>query len=319
MVGSRLRSGGILTLVVVFTAPAFGGWRSFPTPTTKDINAVKVVSAGEAWAVGYWGEILHYANGSWTIYHNWMTPFLQDVDFNAPNFGVAVGADGSCAFFRGSSWVWEGITSNRDMYAVGIPRNQTEEAWAAGENGELWRWYGGVWTRVNLNTTHNIHDLFWSATGYDGWLVGDLGLCYHNSGSGWVDVNILGTTTHFYCINALAANNVWVGGAGGKLYHWEGVAWAPVATPTAKAIREMAFNGPTDGWAVCDGGVILHYNGVEWSAVTSTPPTAADFSGLSMWSAQSGWAVGGDGTIYEYRNYPNVTPSSLGRVKAALR
>jgi photosystem II stability/assembly factor-like uncharacterized protein len=308
-------------LLALVAAAAFGGWTQYNSPTTKDINAVDMVSATEAWSVGYWGEILRLSEGTWSIYYTWPATYLQDVDFNSPSWGIAVGSAGNCCTYNGSSWTSTGIPVNADFYAVGLPPNQTTEAWAGGINANLWRWFGGVWTKVTLSGANNraIHDIFWTSSGYDGWLVGDAGLCYHNYGSGWVPVNILGTTTSFYCIYALSSNNVWVGGSGGKLYHWEGITWSPVATPTNQAIREMAFTSPTTGWAVCDGGVVIKYNGVSWATVVISPSSPDSFSGLNLWDPNMGWAVGANGQIYRYASDDSVAPASLGTIKALLR
>jgi len=299
-------------------ALASSGWIKYPnSPTAKDINAVKMLTPTNGWAVGYWGEILRYSGGEWFIFFTWPTQYLQDVDFSYADFGFAVGYQGVAIRFDGTSWVENSIPSTANFYAVGVPPTQRDVAWAAGSNGNLWKWSGGVWTRVILATTRDLHDIYWESP-TNGWMCGNVGTVYRSDGSIWTAVSAF-TTTNFYCIYALSPYNVWVGGDNGQLWHYEGVSWARVYTPVNTTIREMAFNSPTDGWAVCDGGKIIHYNGVNWAEVEAKPPTTESFSGLNMPNEQTGWAVGKNGTIYEYRNYPGVEPSSLGRVKATLQ
>ena len=162
-----------------------------------------------------------------------------------------------------------------------------------------------------------LHDVHFSGPD-DGWLCGNNGKVYHFAESAWSQISAA-TTTNFHCIYALSENNVWAGGGSGRIFHYEGVSWVRVATPTTTAIREMAFTSPTEGWAACDDGVILHYDGVSWKKFDVSPATSESFSGLYMVDGKHGWAVGTNGVIYEYRNFPSVTPASVGRIKALMR
>lgn len=300
---------------------ASSGWIAYEnSPTTKDINAVTMLNANNGWAAGYWGEILRYRNGIWTINYTVDTEYLQDIDFGLASFGLTVGADGNGAVFNGTNWKPAAIPTSADMWGLCIPPGQNSVAWAVGGAGNVWRWSGGAngyWSRWNLGTTVPLHDVNFSSP-TDGWLCGNTGRVFHFAGDKWTAVNAT-TTANFHCIYALSANNVWAGGTGGNLFHYEGVSWVRTATPTTAIIREMAFNGPTDGWAVCDTGVVLRYNGVEWTKVETNPPTTQDFSGMCMVNTQTGWAVGKNGTIYQYRNFPGVAPTSLGKVKALFQ
>ncbi len=297
---------------------ATSGWTEYKnSPTNKDINAVTFVNANSGWAVGYWGIILRFLNGRWTLNAIWATDYLQDVDFGNANFGMAVGYQGSGAVYNGKKWLSANLPETRNMWGVTIPPGQNSVAWAVGALGRVYRWSGGPngsWSRVNIGVTAGLHDVFFSSE-TDGWLCGNAGKIYHFTGSKWSAVNAPAAVP-FFCIYALSPNNVWVGGANGKLYHYEGVKWTPVYTPTTAGIREMAFTGPTSGWAACDEGVMLRYDGVEWRLAETKPPATRSFSGLFMLSAQQGWAVGKEGMIYKYRNFPGVEPTSLGRVKA---
>lgn len=303
----------LAAIVLLAAAVSANNWQRRPAITNKDINAVDMVTTDNGWAVGYWGEIMHYNGSAWSIYYTWPISYLQDVDFETADFGVAVGASGEAAVFNGSSWSSAVIPSTSNFYAVGIPLGQTNVAWACGSSGHLWKRQNGVWTRTTLSTSANLHDIYWSSE-TDGWLCGDSGRVYHYTGGSWSAVSF-STTANFYCIYALGPTNVWVGGSNGSLYHYEGVTWAPVATPTNKAIREMSFQGPTAGWAVCDGGSILRYNGISWSEVNIYPTTSLNFAGLNMPTGDDGWAVGQQGNMYHYYDNDAVVPSSLGKVK----
>jgi photosystem II stability/assembly factor-like uncharacterized protein len=309
----------VATVTAVGLAYASSGWLEHGSPTTKDINAVTFINDNSGWAVGYWGEILRYRNGRWNIFFTWPTEYFQDVSFGTANFGIAVGYRGSGAVFNGRVWRSASIETTRNIYGVAIPPGQNSVAWAVGERGRVFRWTGGVngaWSNWDIGTLAVLHDVHFSSAN-DGWLCGNNGKIFHFAESKWSAVNAA-TTTNFHAIHALSENNVWAGGGNGQIFHYEGVSWVRVASPTTAAIREMAFTGPTDGWAVCDGGTILHYDGVGWQKYPIKPPTSENFSGLYMVDARHGWAVGTKGIIYEYRNFPGVEPSSLGRIKALM-
>lgn len=314
-----------MTIVVAVTATACftyasSGWLQHKTPTEKDINAVTFVNDNNGWAVGYWGEILRYRNGRWVINYTWPTQYFQDVAFGTANFGLAVGYQGSGAVFNGVKWKFAGMPTNRNILGVVIPPGQNSVAWAVGERGTVFRWTGGnkgAWSRWDIGVLAVLHDVHFSNPD-DGWLCGNNGKVFHFANAKWTAVSAA-TTTNFFCIYALSENNVWAGGAGGYIFHYEGVSWVRVVTPTTAAIREMAFTAPTEGWAVCDDGVILRYDGVGWKKYETIPPTSESFSGLYMVDGTHGWAVGTTGTIYEYRNFPGVTPASVGRIKALMR
>jgi photosystem II stability/assembly factor-like uncharacterized protein len=313
----------ISIVVAMAVAASFGyassGWLEFNSPTGKDINAVTFVNDNNGWAVGYWGEILHYRNGRWNINFTWPTQYFQDVAFGTANFGLAVGYKGSGAVFNGTKWTAADLPTTRDIWGVAIPPGQNDVAWAVGARGNVFRWTGGVhgaWSAWDIGTLAALHDIHFSGPD-DGWLCGNGGKVFHFAAAEWTPASAA-TATNFYCIHALSENNVWAGGASGRIFHYEGINWVQVATPTTSAIREMGFTGPTDGWAACDDGVILHYDGVSWKTYETSPPTEQSFSGLYMFDATHGWAVGTNGTIYEYRNFPAVAPSSLGKIKALL-
>ena len=311
-------------VVAIVVAASFGyassGWLEFRSPTEKDINAVTFVNDNNGWAVGYWGEILRYRNGRWVINFTWPTQYFQDVAFGTANFGLAVGYKGSGAVFNGTKWNAADLPTTRNIWGVTIPPGQNLVAWAVGERGTVFRWTGGnkgAWSYWNIGTLAALHDVHFSSPD-TGWLCGNNGRVYRFSASEWTAASAV-TATNFYCIHALSDNNVWAGGASGRIFHYEGVSWVQVATPTTAAVREMAFTGPTEGWAACDDGVMLHYDGVSWKKYDTTPPTGESFSGLYMVNGAHGWAVGTKGTIYEYRNFPSVTPTSIGKIKALMQ
>ncbi|UCH78834.1 MAG: hypothetical protein JSU81_02470 [Candidatus Coatesbacteria bacterium] len=284
-------------------------------PTEGDINAVALHDAENGWAVGEWGNILRLQEGGWSLFKTWPTQALYGVAFGGPAFGMTVGYRGAACYFDGTRWFAANIPTTQNMFAVAVPPGQNSVAWAVGANGNVWRW-SGAWSRWNSGTTYNLRDVHFTGP-TEGWLCGDAGRVYYFNGT-WVPVNAP-TAADFYCIHGLSAADVWVGGTNGTLYHYDGAAWARVHTPTGETIRDLSFLRATAGWAACDGGTILQYKYGQWNKESTNPPTRENFNGICMASVGKGWAVGGGGTIYEYRRFPEVSPTSLGRVKALFK
>jgi|GEM_PF-1153152 len=46
-----------------------GQWASVPSPTSRSLNAIQMLSPTEGWAVGDAGTILHYQDGVWSVYN----------------------------------------------------------------------------------------------------------------------------------------------------------------------------------------------------------------------------------------------------------
>ena len=80
------------------------------------------------------------------------------------------------------------------------------------------------------------------------------------------------------------------------------------------------YPSPSDGWGVTYTNRVYHWSDSGFSDVLVFDGVVRD---LDMIDGQSGWAVGGDGTglpkLWRYRSNPNITPTSLGRVKALFR
>src|SRR5688500_7265216 len=115
-----------------------------------DLTRVAALTSSEAWAVGHWGEMLHYAGGAWSKVQlpGTGTTHFYDVSFWSQNGGWAAG--GYRAYhYNGTSWVERseglgfGVASIYAVAAVG-----PNEAWASGyiaNRQAFMRWDGTRW------------------------------------------------------------------------------------------------------------------------------------------------------------------------------
>jgi len=104
-----------------------------------------------------------------------------------------------------------------------------------------------------------------------------------------------------------------VGATGGKIYRTEdeGATWVGYAAGTTETLRAVALSG-NSGLAVGDKGTIVaSSDGKAWSTVTSG--VTVDLYGVTLQSAQDGWAVGEGGTLLRTKDGgQSWTPQSPG-------
>ena len=86
------------------TANAQGSWSTVTSPTTNPLESVFMVSAGEGWAVGGSGTILHYSGGSWNIVTSPTTNMLYSAFMVTASDGWVVGESGTILHYTGGSW-----------------------------------------------------------------------------------------------------------------------------------------------------------------------------------------------------------------------
>jgi hypothetical protein len=88
-------------------------------------------------------------------------------------------------------------------------------------------------------------------------------------------------------------------------------------------VRMQCYTSPSDGWGLTSYSRIYHWaGGVLMPSVTLD----GDLSDLDMVSATEGWAGGHKTkngirtpTLWHYFDYEDITPTSLGRVKAVFK
>jgi Carboxypeptidase regulatory-like domain len=288
-----------------------------PGPYFLDLNGVDVISATDAWAVGY----CDVKNGNWrTLTMHW----------------------------DGSSWAVVGSPSpdpniNRLFGVVGLSGG---EAWAVGHarDGSLaLHRTGGDWVQtmtVNEGTGDNFLTGISVRASNDIWAVGNAqrqSLTLHYDGASWA---VVPSPNRQYGIrlegvDAIAANDAWAVGWSGSgnfddenaALHWDGTSWSIVPTPQPGvgidklyAVEAIASNNV---WAVGfyeDANdqyrsLILHWNGSSWAIVEHDCDTYAGLTGLTFVSPTDGWAVG-DATTCHYNGTTwSLVPSPQPRIE----
>ncbi len=322
----------VLLAVGIFSFPGLLprlAGKGTPTPVSQKLppaglshyllNSIAMVSPDEGWAVGttllpqtpashsgleyVYGDpvILHYSQGHWRPVP---LPFHCQAGCHIVLHSIA-------------------MVSATEGWAVG---NSVLPPGADGiTSGFILHYTGGKWSVYGQRGSELSRVVISSAS--DGWIIGS-GI-YHYQGATWSQVNdpafapIIPQT-----ILAPSATNVWLVGAGPALpgstgfdgdaseiiLHYDGHRWTQVKSDLANSpISALAMVSPTEGWAVgcLSGGLGEHpahpekalveqYTQGRWQLAASFASSSGAYyclHGITLVSADEGWAVGSDGLI----------------------
>jgi hypothetical protein len=288
------------------------GWTGAPPlspgSTSNRLNGVTVLSACDAWAVGFQSDgttgktlIEHWDGASWTV-------------VPSPSPG---GVDDE---LRGVDAV-----SASSVWAVGSTSD------GSGERSLIEHWNGTRWNVVKSPSPGTAKNELWSvhaASAADVWAVGfassggkDQTLILRWTGHAWAQVSSPNPTgasrnNDLFGVTATSHTDVWAVGDGldpvtlaatSVILHWNGTRWSRVASPSpgqTTGLGSVAATSAGNAWAVGSTGkgetsaqdLILHWNGHSWATVASPRPGGTQsfnfLSGVTATSAGSALAVG---------------------------
>jgi hypothetical protein len=277
-----------------------------PGTHVNELQGVAVLSACDAWAVGFEGDdstrstdealIEHWDGRSWTV--------VPSPDpGNTKNELTSVRA-----------------ISPANVWAVGFFDN------GVGPRTLILHWNGKAWKRApspNPSDSEMLASVrFVSAK--DGWAVGsfndgtDRTLTLRWNGKAWkrVPSPSFMLNSSLNAVSAVSPRNVWAVGQTSSrtqlrtlILHWNGTRWSRVASPNAglfSGLTSAAATSATNVWAVGEllntlgnlQTLILHWNGTAWKRVSSPNPGGpARSNQLNAVTASSGTSARAVGTF----------------------
>lgn len=202
----------------------------------------------------------------------------------------------------------------------------TNDGWAVGDNGVIWRWNGSTWNAQTSGVTVALRAVEARASNF-ALAGGDDGTILLWNGSTWID-QIDGASPSFYSISLVpgTTTNGWAGADNGAVYQWNGTnftAAIPIAPGTAR-IRGLEIFSANLGWAVTGDGDnrIYQWNGGStsgsWPAVATGP---GPLHAIAAFSPSVAWVVGANGALMQYNGTTWTTigaPSSQTMNAVAL-
>jgi len=286
--------GGPRTVILHWNGTA---WKRVPSPghaSSTFLTSVAVISADDAWAVGYTSGptgkdalmILHWNGTTW-----------KQVPSPNPSAGT----------------VLDGVTAT-----------SADDAWAVGYTGMgpstcrrcatlILHWNGTTWKRVPSPnpSAGSVLDSVAATSAGNAWAVGytpslaGSTLILHWNGKTWRRVPSPNPAAGVLeSVAAASARSAWAVGyshGGTLILHWNGKTWrrVPSPNPAAGVLESVAAASAHSAWAAGNTGggntMILHWNGTAWEQVRSPNPTPGhgeNLTGVAATSARNAWVVG---------------------------
>ena len=327
----------VLALAVILISPlsAAGqdGWTwQNPLPQGNNLNGIWGSSAGNIFAVGDAGTIIHSDGTAWSTMSSSITGTLRDVWGSSATNVFAVGEGGTIARYDGTAWIAMsgGVTntlnsvwgsSGSDVFAVGeagtilhydgagwspmaggggslvgVWGNSGSDVFAIAATGAVLHYDGASWNTVPTDTSAvsaSITAIWGSSEGIVAATDGWGSPILRYTGTAWESIGSFGPA---YGIWGTSAADIFVVGYNGELEHFNGSDWT--YTPTGSpGLNAVWGSGSNNVFAVGLSGTILHYDGTSWTNISSvTNKFLYDIWGSSGTDV---FAVG-EGTILHY-------------------
>jgi len=309
-------------------------WAGRPSTTTLTLRSVAFAAAGNVWAVGDSGIMLHSSDTglTWAEGAPRAGDDLLAVRFRSASVGLAVGRNGLLLMTDdgGVSWVRRDVGVNFDLYDVATAPSGA--VWTVGELTILRSTDGGgIWTLQPSGTPvlPTMMDITFPDAGH-GFAVGHGGLIMSTSdgGESWVTLRRgarLNPTEWFRAVRFLDARHGWVAGMTGPPYFERGVLlhtddggfkWTvrvfnDDTPPSFDRVRDFVFVDSSVGYILSRTEVYKTTDGgVVWEPTFI--PTITALNTICFPYADTGWAAGDNGVIYKTvnggRNWTDQTP-----------
>jgi hypothetical protein len=242
-------------------------WSEVPELEWRATLDVYGFGAGDVWAVGPAGRILHFDGTAWS----------------------ARRYDGASVYSQ-SLEVW--VDPQRTLYLWGVWGAAANDVFVAGDSGTVLHWNGAAWARMSTGTTVGLRRV-WGSSGRDVYVSGEAGTLLHYDGTVWSRVAVP-TGEDLARIWGSSASDVYVGGANATLLHFDGYAWSRVALPIEPTSTVDAVWGTSGDnvYVAGSAGFVLRWDGASWVREESGQPKQIfglwGASGTDVFAAMSG-------------------------------
>jgi photosystem II stability/assembly factor-like uncharacterized protein len=264
-------------------------WTESTTPSTTDLDGgICFIDSLRGWAAGgntYFdktaaGTIVTSADGgkTWTVQEN-----NSDYRFNS-----------ICFVDSHSGW------TVGETYDEAVGSNGRTAVFRTSDGGQ-------TWTEIEVSAiSGGLKDVFFVDATY-GWAVGQDGSIVHSQDGGMTwESQTSGTSAWLYSVHFVDRNRGWIAGHGGAstvvLRTTDGgTNWIATDVGAADAgLREIFFVDEFLGWASGPAGGLVRSTdgGLRWT--NDGPDTDVWLNAACFLDAETGWLVGGDGTVFRY-------------------
>ena len=309
---------GEVNTIIRWNGAAWTGPMVAPTVGAVNYHSIRMVSATDGWIAGTVnpangeGLLLRWDGTAWSIIRSYVLVDLNSI-FLLPGGaeGAAVGNAETIIHWSGSIWFAQTSPTAVGLHAISMVT--TNDGWAVGDAGNIYRYDGRSWSHYETLPSGVALMGLHMRTSTDGWAVGNSPAALfpptilHWDGAAWTVVSPAGVALgqNLLAVDAVSATESWAVGTGGLLaatmLKWDGSLWAsiPSGTLLGAVLNSIDMLSSSDGWAVgCQAapctnanGIIVRWNGLAWAPVF-LPAGTGGLNDIFMLSPTDGWAVG---------------------------
>ena len=298
------------------------GWDQAPISTDNDLNDVLALNSTSAFAIGENGKIYHTVNSgvNWSEQDSGVIQDLNAIEFNGQ--AIVVGDSGTVLINDGDSWIGNSIEGAGNLYDLSVPHFESladSVIFVSGTGGEIWKWSNNTWDDLSnfTGTTNDIYAIDFVnedegfAVGADGLIIAtiDGGLSWEIRDSpeefsdlSFYDVIIFGYKGSPVSALIVGENGTVIQSSGtGPTaigYIWKVPSENSHPTNTTSTLKSISGSSRFKFWIVGDDNFVAltEDGGSSFYNQSQLQNAGSDFTGVSFWDGDSGFAVGEEGT-----------------------
>ena len=318
------------------------GWDQAPISTDNDLNDVLALNSTSAFAIGENGKIYHTVNSgvNWSEQNSGVIQDLNAIEFNGQ--AIVAGDSGTVLINDGDSWIGNSIEGAGNLYDLSVPHFESladSVIFVSGTGGEIWKWSNNTWDDLSnfTGTTNDIYAIDFVnedegfAVGADGLIIAtiDGGLSWEIRdspeefrGFSFYDVTIFGykgpSDDEASPVSVLIVGEngtvIQSSGTGPTAigYIWKVPSENSHPTNTTSTLKSISGSSRFKFWIVGDDNFVAltEDGGSSFYNQSQLQNAGSDFTGVSFWDGDSGFAVGEEGTAL-YTNREGQDPRVL--------
>ncbi len=231
-------------------------WVPLPIATSYTLSAA-AVAPGHIWAVGEFGTVIHFTNGSWSVLQGDLEETLHAIALDGPISGWIAGSAGALIDLR--DLMLEPLPVRRGPIRC-ISIDDVGDGWAVGDHSLLLRLTNGSWKpRMNSDVRGDLNGVDHRATG-EAWAVGANGLLLRIDDAGWQAAPDMHLPT-LYSVAFNRRGEGWAVGDMGTLVWFNGERWVipPAPCPLPVKLISVAWLHDDEAWAIGQHGIVLRW------------------------------------------------------------
>ena len=305
-----------------------GVWSPGPAAGVADLENVKTIGEGSAWAMSQIGNNNPYDLNDGKIQrldnNVWSTHSLKYLDtVSVLPLDVAVtsinGIDKKNIWFNGryvnipndKDWADTIPVLNGDTFYNALKLFST--SFGLGFDGDLYEWNGQYWINKNIDpfvnpdtsVTNVCMYVFDDTTGFicrqlflwSSSEIKNVVELYNYQTNTLTPSATLGTKSP-YAIHFSDKQDGWIAGDSGLTVRYADAHWQTFPAITNKRLTAVFTVNASTAWAVGDEGTLLKYNGTTW--VQQSLATEQNLHSVYFTDSNNGWITGDSGLIFRY-------------------